>query len=149
LAGPFVHIATYAIGEGQLEGLRQFLPQFFEIIEANEPRLLAVNAFVNEDGTEATFIELHPDAASMEHHARVGHEHTARAFARFVGATTSIQIYGEPSDVVLARARQHAASGVPVIVKPEHLGGFTRLPEPPGRTNVSRPGGPGDTRSAT
>jgi hypothetical protein len=131
LAGPFVHIATYAIGEGKLEGLKQFLPELFEIIEANEPHLLAANAFVNEDGTEATFIELHPDAASMEHHARVAHEHTARAFARFVSATTGIQIYGEPSDVILKRARQHAASGVPVIVKPEHLGGFTRLPEPP------------------
>ena len=131
MVGPFVHIATYAIKETKLEGLKQFLPEFFEMIEANEPRLLAVNAFVNEDGTEATFVEIHPDAASMEHHARVAHELTARAFARFVSATTSIQIYGEPSDVVLARARQHAGSGVLVSVKPEHLGGFTRVPEPP------------------
>lgn len=34
--------------------------------------------------------------------------------------TKDIEIYGEPSDTVLDQ------SGVPIVVKPRHLAGFTR-----------------------
>lgn len=127
MAAAFIFINSFAIKEGKLEDFRQFLREFFRVIEANEPRLLAINAYVNEDGTEATFVQVHPDAASLEHHHQVAHEHTERA-RQFLGATTSIQVYGKPSELVLEETRQHAVSGVPVSVKPEHLGGFTRLP---------------------
>lgn len=128
MAAPFIVIRTFTIKGGKLEDFRQFLQKFFKIIEANEPRLLALNAYVNEDGTEATLVHVYPDAASMELHEKVAHEHTERAPREFLDATTSIQVYGKPSDVVLEKARQHAESGVPVSVKPEHLGGFIRLP---------------------
>jgi hypothetical protein len=124
---PFIFINSFAIKEGKLEDLRQFLSEFFTTVEANEPRLLAINAYVNEDGTEVTFVQVHPDAASLEHHQQVAHEHTQRS-RQFLGAITSIQVYGKPSDLVLKRTRQHAASGIAVSVKPEHLGGLTRLP---------------------
>ena len=130
MAAPFIVIRTFTIKEGKLEAFKQFLREFFKIIEANEPRLLALNAYVNEDGTEVTFVQVHPDAASLEHHQQVAHEHTQRS-RQFLGAITSIQIYGRPSDLVLKRTRQHAASGVAVSVKPQHLGGFTRLPATP------------------
>jgi hypothetical protein len=130
MAGPFIFINSFAIKEGKLEELRQFLGEFFRLIEANEPRLLAINAYVNEDGTEVSFVQVHPDAASLEHHQRVTHEHTQRS-RQVLGATTSIGLYGKPSDLVLKRTRQHAASGVAVAVNPEHLGGFTRISERP------------------
>jgi hypothetical protein len=133
MAAPFIFIKTYAIKEGKLEDFRQFLQEFFKVLEASEPRALAINAYVNEDGTEVTFVQVHPDAASKEHHSRVAHEHVERA-RQFLDTTTSIQVYGKPSNVVLEKARQHADSGVPVSVKPEHLGGFTRLPATAGRT---------------
>jgi len=145
MAAPFIFINSYRIKEGKLEDFRQFLQGFFEILEANEPRLLALNAYVNEDGTEATFVQVYPDAASIESHSQVFHEHTGRAFAQFVDATTSIQVYGKLTDVVLDRARQHVRSGVSVNVKPEHLGGFTRLPaalaEPASQQSAERKGG--------
>jgi hypothetical protein len=37
---------------------------------------------------------------------------------QFLGAITSIQVYGTPNDVILKRARLHARSGVSVTVKP-------------------------------
>ena len=128
MAAPFIVIRTFTIKEGKLEDFKQFLREFFKIIEANEPRLLAINAYVNEDGTEATFVLVHPDAASMEHHHQVAHEHTERARREFLDAATSIQVYGKPSDVVLEKTKQLARTGVPLSVKLEHLGGFTRLP---------------------
>ena len=127
MSAPFIVIYTYAVKEGKLEGFRQFLQELFEVLEANEPRLLAINAYVNEDGTEAAIVQVHLDAASIKHYWRVVHQHTGRAFAQFVDATTNFQVYGSPSDAILKRARQNAESGVAVNVKPDYLGGFTRL----------------------
>lgn len=126
MTAPLIVIYTYAIKEGELEGFRQFLQELFKVLEANEPRLLAINAYVNEDGTEAAIIQVHPDAASIKHYWQVVHQHTGRALGQYVDATTNLQVYGTPSDVILKRARQNAESGVAVSVKPEHLGGFSR-----------------------
>ncbi|MCA1704878.1 MAG: hypothetical protein LC808_17075 [Actinobacteria bacterium] len=127
MAAPFIVIRTFTIKEGKLEGFKQFLRELFKFIETSEPRLLAINAYVNEDGTEATFVLVHPDAASMELHEKVAHEHTERARREFLDAATSVQVYGKPSDVVLEKTKQLARTGVPLSVKLEHLGGFTRL----------------------
>jgi hypothetical protein len=90
--------------------------------------VLALNAYLNKEGTEVTFVHIHPDAASMEFHEKVAHEHTERARREFLDATTSLQVYGKPSDVILEKTRQLSGTGVPLNVKPKHLGGFTRLP---------------------
>jgi hypothetical protein len=44
MAAPFILINTFALKEGKLEDFRQSLQEFFKVIEANEPRLLALNA---------------------------------------------------------------------------------------------------------
>jgi hypothetical protein len=50
------------------------------------------------------------------------------AFHIFVNLerTERIEVYGTPSDQVLEMMRQLAGSGVPLSVKVNHLGGFTR-----------------------
>ncbi len=73
----------------------------------------------------------------------MAHEHMAPA-RPFLNGTTSIQVYGTPSDPVLKRVTQHARSGIPVGVHPEHLGGFTRpratsaeaVPQEPAERNM-------------
>ena len=54
-------------------------------------------------------------------------EQAQRAYAETLDATTSIQVYGTPSDTVLEMLRQQAGSGVSLSVRRYHLGGFTRL----------------------
>jgi quinol monooxygenase YgiN len=127
MAAPFIVIRTFRIKEGQLEAFRQFLPKFFNAIEAKEPRLLALNAYLNEDGSEASFVHVHPDAASMELHEHVAHEHIDEVRRQFLDATTGLDVYGRPSDAVLQKTRHMAGSGVPLNIMPEHVGGFTRL----------------------
>jgi hypothetical protein len=132
VAAPFIFINTYTIKEGKLDEFRGFLQDLFDVLEANEPRLLAVNAYVNEDGTEAAIVQVHSDGASLKHYWQVVHQHTGRALGQFVDATTRTEVYGKPpSDVVLERTRHSARAGAPVSVKPEHLAGFTRLSESP------------------
>jgi hypothetical protein len=40
--------------------------------------------------------------------------------------TTSVQVYGTPGEGVLEMIEQLSQEGVPLVVKPNPLGGFTR-----------------------
>jgi hypothetical protein len=72
-------------------------------------------------------VQVHPDAESMEFHMQTVAETAARAYAETLEATTSIQVYGTPSEAVLQMLNQQAGAGVPLVVKRHHLGGFTRM----------------------
>jgi hypothetical protein len=95
-------------------------------VEANEPRLIAFNEYVNDDGTEVAVVQIHPVAESMASHMEVIAERAAAAYAATVDATTSIQVFGTPSNAVLELLERQAGASVPLAVKPLHLGGFTR-----------------------
>jgi hypothetical protein len=122
---PFIFIGTHTIKEGKLEDFKQHFGEFAKFIEANEPRLIHFELYINEDGTEVSVVQVHPDADSMAYHMRVGGEHFAQAY-EFLDTTTSIQIYGTPSDALVEQMKQVGEPGVPVIVKSE-LAGFNRL----------------------
>ena len=127
MPAPFIFIATNRIREGQLAAERDRAADLGSFIEETEPQLLAFNEYVNEDGTEVGVVQIHPDAASMEFHIGVVAERAARAYAETLEATTSIQVYGAPSEAVLEMLRRQAGAGVPMTVKRHHLGGFTRV----------------------
>ena len=55
MVAPFIVIRTFAIKEGKLEGFKHFLREFFRIIEAKEPRLLSLNAYLNKRGYRGNF----------------------------------------------------------------------------------------------
>jgi hypothetical protein len=126
MSEPFIFIATNRLKEGKLEGERERVPGLVSFIEANEPRLIAFNEYVNDEGTEVGVVQVHPDAASMEFHMEIVQERAARAYAETLDATTSIQVYGMPSAKILEVLKRQAGSGVPLSVKPHRLGGFTR-----------------------
>jgi hypothetical protein len=136
MAAPVIFISTYAIRAGTLDGLRQFLQELFGVLEQNEPRALAVNAYVNGEGTEVAIVQVHPDGASIKEYWKMVHQHTGRELAQFLDAPTSTQVYGDAGDLELARTRHSAASGVVMSVKPEHAGGFTRLAPAAGQPGV-------------
>jgi hypothetical protein len=126
MAGPFIFIATNKLKEGKLEAERRRVPGLSDFIEASEPRLLAFNEYANEDGTEVSVVQVHPDADSFEFHMGVVRERAERAYAETLEGTTSVQVYGTPSDGIVEMLRQQAGSGVALTVRPHHLGGFTR-----------------------
>ena len=126
MSGPFIFIATNKLKEGKLEAERRRVPGLSDFIEASEPRLLAFNEYANKDGTEVSVVQVHPDAASFEFHMGVVRERAERAYAETLEGTTSVQVYGTPSDGILEMLRQQAGSGVALTVRPHHLGGFTR-----------------------
>jgi hypothetical protein len=114
--------------EGKLEDERERLPRLVGFVQENEPRLLAFNEYANEEGTEVGVVQVHRDAESMEFHMKTVADRAARAYAETLEATTSIQVYGTPSEAVLQMLSRQAGAGVPLVVKRHHLGGFTRTP---------------------
>lgn len=77
---------------GALEAEKRRVPQLCEFIEANEPRVLAFNEYVDDDGSEVAVVQVHPDAESMEFHMSAVREHAERAYAETLDSTISIQV---------------------------------------------------------
>ncbi len=127
MPAPFIFIATNTLRAGKLAAERERARDLSSFIEANEPQLLAFNEYANEEGTEVGVVQMHPDAASMELHMEVVADRAASAYAETLQATTSIQVYGEPSDTVLEMLSRQAGAGVPMMVKRHHIGGFSRI----------------------
>ena len=126
MSGPFIFIATNRLKPGKLDDERARVPGLVEFIEANEPRLIAFNEYANEEGTEVAVVQVHPDADSMAFHMKVVANRAATAYAETIDATIGIQVFGTPSNAVVEMLRRQAGAGVPLSVKPHHLGGFTR-----------------------
>jgi hypothetical protein len=126
MPGPFIIIATNRLRPGKLDDERRRVPDLVDFIQANEPRLIAFNEYADEEGTEVAVVQIHPDADSMVFHMKLIAERAASAYAETIEATTSIHVFGMPSDVVTETLRQQAGAGVPLRIKPNHLGGFTR-----------------------
>jgi hypothetical protein len=125
MSEPFIFIGTHSLKEGKLEDFEKYEHELVELVEANEPRLIAFHIFLNQDGTQAATVQVHPDADSMEFHMQVLGQKISEAY-EFLERTERIEVYGTPSDQVLEMMRQLAGSGVPLSVKVNHLGGFTR-----------------------
>jgi len=127
MTGPFIFIATNRLKEGKLEAERQRVPGLADFIEANEPRMLAFNEYASDDGSDVAVVQIHSDAESFEFHMGVVRERAAAAYTETLDATTNVQVFGTPNDVILEMLRRTAGSGVQYTVRPYHLGGFTRL----------------------
>jgi hypothetical protein len=121
-----IFIATNRLKPGRLESERARVSELVGFIEANEPRVIAFNEYVNEAGDEVTVVQVHPDAASMEAHIALVAERARAAYAETLEATLRIQVFGPPSEEMLAALRRQAGEGVEITLHTEHLGGFTR-----------------------
>jgi hypothetical protein len=125
MTGPFIFIATNRLKDGKLNGEKKRVPDLIDFIQANEPRLIAFNEYANDEGTEVAVVQVHPDADSMVFHMELIAERAASAYADTIDATTNIQVFGTPSGTVTDMLRRQAGAGVPMSIKPHHLGGFT------------------------
>jgi hypothetical protein len=126
MTGQFIFIATNQLKQGKLDSEQKRVPDLVDFIRANEPRLIAFNEYANEEGTEVAVVQVHPDAESMVFHMELIAERAASAYAETIEATTNIQVFGTPSGAVTDMLRRQAGAGVPLSIKPHHLGGFTR-----------------------
>ena len=123
---PIVAIDTSEVREGRLEEVKVAIRELAEFVDANEPRPIAYNAYLDEPSNRLTVLQVHPDSASLEHHMRIA----GPAFRDFMELITmrAMDVYGEPSEELLGLLRQKALmlGDIPVIVHTRHAG-FIRL----------------------
>ena len=120
-----LYVDTSNVREGALEELKPAIRELVDFVETNEPRLIAYNVYVSNDGSEMTVVSVHPDSASLEYHMTV----VGPLLRRFVELVTlsSIHIYGEPSEQVLKQSHEKAQLlGRGAVVVESLLAGFTR-----------------------
>jgi hypothetical protein len=131
MSEPLIYISTWRFKEGKLEVYKQFTKEFLEIIKAKEPQLIAIHLSLNEDGTEVTSIQIHPDAASMDFHMQLVEQVLGEEMDEWVERADfvepkHIEIYGMPSAGLLEADQPLVESGTARSVKPLHIAGFTR-----------------------
>ena len=125
MSGPFTFIGTNGIKSGKLEETKKHLQELVDVVETNEPRLIAFNIYLDEQGGKVSIVQVHPDADSMEFHMKLVAEHIRDAF-EYLEGTESHQVYGTPSDTVIEKIRGFVEPGVPMTFMPIHEVGFTR-----------------------
>jgi len=94
---------------GKLETYQAHLAEATDMVESEEPRMIAFNSYASEDGTDVSTVQVHPDSESLELHLKLFAE---RLSARVFEAVDSyeIDIYGRPSDAVLEFLGQMSSS---------------------------------------
>ena len=125
MSGPLIYIGTYTVRSGKREECKQRLGELVDLVETNEPRLMAFHIYLDEQGSKISVVQVHPDSASMEFHLKVVSEHLTGAF-EYLETTESEQLYGSPSDTLSEVLRAYAEPGVAVMHMPVHEVGFTR-----------------------
>lgn len=125
MSEPIVFIDRSEIREGKLEELKTAMKELAEFVEANEPRTIAYDVYVDEAGSRVTVVQVHPDSASMEFHMKAA-GHLFPRFADLLELVT-MDVYGEPSEELLGRLRQKTQMlGVGSVVVHALHAGFAR-----------------------
>jgi predicted metallo-beta-lactamase superfamily hydrolase len=125
MSAPLVYIGTYTIKNERLEEAKQRLGELVDLVETNEPRLIAFHVYLNQQGSKISVVQVHPDSDSMEFHLKIVSEHLTSAF-EYLETTESEQLYGAPSETLAEMLQAYAEPGIPVTFMPAHEIGFTR-----------------------
>jgi hypothetical protein len=59
-------VATNRLKPGMLDAEAARVPGLIEFVERHEPRIIAFNEYVNEDGTEVAVVQVHPDTERQQ-----------------------------------------------------------------------------------
>jgi len=129
MSGPLIFISHSKVKPGKLAEYQEHCQQATDLVESNEPRMIAFNSYASEDGTDVSTVQVHPDAESLDVHLKIFAENLqARAFDAL--DSSEVNVYGEPSESARQQLEQMAAmTGIRVRIVPVHQGGFLR-PQP-------------------
>jgi quinol monooxygenase YgiN len=125
MTAPFVYVGTWTIKEGKVDEARRRLAEHVDLIEANEPRMIAFHLYLDDDARTASVVQVHPDSASMEFHMELIAAHLAGAFD-YIDTILTEQYYGPMSDALAETLAKYEDPGVTVIKRPVFEAGFTR-----------------------
>jgi quinol monooxygenase YgiN len=124
MSDPFIFITTHTVKDGRLEELERLTDEFLEFVQANEPGLVSIGAYLNDGRDRLTLVQVHRDAESMDFHLRVAGEKIDEALD--VVENDSVEVYGAPREITRRLLDQVRTTGVPVTINSHPLAGFNR-----------------------
>jgi hypothetical protein len=126
LAEPIAFISHFRVKRGKAAAVRTMFAAGATQLAVAKPQTAAFLGYLDERGTRLTIVHLFPDAEAMDAHFEGADQRSQAAYELFEPA--GWEIYGHPSAAALAMIEREAAqAGVPLMVAPKALGGFTRL----------------------
>ena len=125
MSDPIIFIARQKVKEGKLEAYKQNFQEVLNFVQPNKPNTVGFLNYCSEDGTEATLIQVYPNAEGMEQHVQGLGEIAKKSYESM--DVMSFEIYGNPSEATLTMMANLAKSGVPVKIAPKFNGGYIRL----------------------
>jgi hypothetical protein len=130
MSGPLIFSSRSRVKPGKVELYRAHVSAATELVESEEPQMIAFNSYESADGTDVSTVQIHPDADSLDTHFKLYRE---RLMERSVEAldTYEINVFGTPSEAAREFLEQYAVhtSGLLLRVLPVHAAGFLR-PQP-------------------
>lgn len=126
MSEPIIFIDRSEIRDGKLDELKLAIHDLVKFVEANEPRPIAYDVYLNASGTRMTVLQVHPDSESMEFHMEIARP----IFSKFAGLIelSAMDIYGDPSDHLLELTRQKVKMlGKASVVTHKLHAGFARF----------------------
>ena len=129
MSKPLILVETSDVHPESVGDLLSALSDLASFVRAAEPRVIAFQAYLSDDGTRLTLVEIHPDSTSVEFHLNAAGAALPR-LARLM-TMTGLDVYGEPSVEVLERLRDKAVTlGADALAVHVHSAeaGFERLP---------------------
>lgn len=125
MSGPLIMISHSRVKPGHRSDYEEHAAEALEMVEAEEPRMIGINHFADDDDLVAT-VQIHPDADSLDTHLQFFGQRLAGKVSEALDVT-DIYLYGRPSDSALAVLAQ--MPGLEVHLMPQHRGGLLR-PQP-------------------
>lgn len=128
MSEPIVFISHHRIKPGKLQELASLTREIWADMEVQKPRTLMNLAYVNEQGTEVTFMHSFADREAMALHWEGADERTELAY-RYI-EPIGFEIYGPAGDQIVEGMRAEAArAGATLTLSPDFVAGFLRLAE--------------------
>ena len=123
---PIVFISHHRIKPGKLEELSSLTREIWTTMEVEKPKTLMNLAYVNDLGTEVTFMHAFADPEAMTLHWAGADERAELAY-QYV-EPIGFEIYGSPGEQIVEGMRaEAAAAGATLTLVPAFVTGFLRL----------------------
>jgi hypothetical protein len=126
MSEPIVFVSHHRIKPGKADALRALIPDVWSSIETDKPRTLVNLAYVNDDGSEVTFMHAFADVEAMQLHWQGADERSRLAYEYI--EPIGFEIYGSAGDQIVEGMKAEAAeAGATLALWPDFVAGFLRL----------------------
>ena len=121
---PLIFVTTHTIKEGRLDDLAARNTEFVDFVARHEPDILGLHAYLSDDRTRLTIIQVHPNADSLEHHLRVAGDQIHQSLE--LVTNDRVDVYGTPGELASTLLAQLRTAGLQVAVNPSPILGLAR-----------------------